>query len=268
MKHMVYWGAACGAMMGMIACAVHAPGPHDGRFAGTHDVPAPVPAMGRPLAVLLPGASGLKVFDDDHHYFRAAQRCNDLGYDCLLIDYKATYQSMNDRPGGEACEKIAWVVEQVLSDDQHGYAGRGCVLVGWSLGCEGVLRLLSDPARARALSVQAAVLFYPSNECESSIRAGVPVLVLTGDADDVIPVAEVKKTVGNASDQTPALVVYRGAAHGFDIESLAQPRTVRLLPWVGPKATFAYDSVAAKDAWNRIAVFLDQVQHPGSTRRE
>jgi dienelactone hydrolase len=56
------------------------------------------------------------------------------------------------------------------------------------------------------------------------------------------------------------LVVYPGAHHGFDIESLTMPRTVRLLPLFGPSATFFYDADAARDADQRVSAFLTENQ--------
>src|SRR5262245_52502438 len=41
----------------------------------------------RPWAVLLPGSSGLSIFDDHEHYFRAAIWLNERGVDALVVDY-------------------------------------------------------------------------------------------------------------------------------------------------------------------------------------
>jgi dienelactone hydrolase len=214
------------------------------------------PSQGPPLALLLPGASGLRIFDDDNHYFRAASRLNDLGCDCLIVDYKTTYRALSDRPDGEACEKIAWVVERLLTNDQLGFAGRRCVLVAWSLGGEGALEVLSDGERTRRLNITSAVFFYPSNECANAVHAGVPTLILTGSADDVVREQSVRDVVTRSGPTQPELVVYPGAAHGFDVESISTPRTARLLPLIGPSATFAHNPDATADAWLRIKSLL------------
>src|SRR5262245_49470057 len=66
-----------------------------GSYSAFADVPAdhyfwtPVKSDGapRPWAVLLPGSSGLEIFDDHEHYFRAALWLNERGVDALVIDY-------------------------------------------------------------------------------------------------------------------------------------------------------------------------------------
>lgn len=215
----------------------------------------------RGWVILLPGASGLTIFEDKEHYFRAAERMTREGFDVVVVDYKAAYHAAADRPDVETGEKIAWVTERAaawLREAGHAAPGEAGFLVGWSLGGEGVWTLLASPERVRALGLRGAAMYYPANEGKLSSCGGVPLLVMTGGADDVVPASEVRATAEAARAQgcDVALEVYPGAQHGFDVESLKKMRVARLLPLVGPKATFQFDAGAAADAEGKLIGFL------------
>lgn len=217
--------------------------------------------VARGWVILLPGASGLAIFEDKEHYFRAADRMTREGFDALVVDYKAAYHAAADRPDVETGEKIAWVTERAaawLRENGHAAAGEAGFLVGWSLGGEGVWTLLDSQERVHALGLRGAAMYYPANEGKLSSCGGVPLLVMTGGADDVVPASEVRATVEAARAQgcEVTLEVYPGAQHGFDVESLKRKRVARLLPLVGPKATFMYDADAATDAEGKLMGFL------------
>ncbi len=123
-----------------------APAPGAGPIAHTFVVHARAAATGRATwAVLLPGASGLEVLGDDQHYFRAAQEFADRGLNCLVVDYKAVYRDGGSPRLGSTASKIAWATDRAIAaaraqgsiapDDP-------IVLVGWSLGAEGVWECL------------------------------------------------------------------------------------------------------------------------------
>jgi dienelactone hydrolase len=219
--------------------------------------PAPTDA-GR-WALLLPGASGLRIFDDDGHYFRAAAALHAEGFDVLVVDYKAFYRASPDRPDVETGDKIAWVVERCIAwarDSGRIAPDQPGVLVAWSLGAEGLWPMLPDAPRLERLGVRAAAAYYPSHESRTPITSAVPLLVLTGEADDVTPLKDLRRVLDPARSPGVELVTYPEAHHGFDIESLTKPRTVRLLPLVGPSGTFAHGEAAAADARARLAAFI------------
>lgn len=212
-------------------------------------------------AVLLPGASGLKVFDDEGHYFLVADALNARGFDVLVIDYKRAYKEAPSRPRVPTGKKIAWVVEQSLAwarQDGRIPVDQPGAIIAWSLGAEGLWPLLSDGEKASSLGITAVAAYYPSNEDREPIANSVPLLILVGERDDVTPASEVRGLVNAANSGAIELHVYPDANHGFDIASIQPPKTVRLLPLVGPSGTFGYDKAAAADAWVRLDAFLDQ----------
>jgi dienelactone hydrolase len=220
----------------------------------------PASVVGQRWAILLPGASGLKVFDDEGHYFRAADALNASGFDVLVIDYKRAYKAAPSRPNVPTGRKIAWVVEQAVAwARQEGRVSPGepAAIIAWSLGAEGLWPMLSDAAKTRSLGIKAAATYYPSNEDSTPITTAIPLLILAGDKDDVTPAADIQKLVRAANSTLIDLHSYTDANHGFDIVSIDPPKTVRLLPLIGPSGTFGYDRAAAGDAWLRLGTFLD-----------
>lgn len=160
-----------------------------------------------------------------------------------------------------AADKIAWVTEQAVDWMRREHQETSHLpgaLVGWSLGAEGVVRITNDRAKATALGIGSAVVYYPSNEGKQQLSNQIPLLILTGGADDVSRAKDVRAFVqGRAQSVAPVeLQVYPGAYHGFDVVSLTERQTIRLLPLIGPKATLQYNEAAAIDAEGRLVSFL------------
>jgi dienelactone hydrolase len=211
--------------------------------------------------VFLPGSSGLRIFNDDQHYSGLAARLNRQGWSVLLVDYKPAYQESAAKPKGTADEKILWVTEQAIGWLRQAHPETSSLpgsLVGWSLGAEGVVRLVNDGTKTTALGIRSAVVYYPSIKGKEQLHNKVPLLVLSGEADDVTRAKDVKAFVqGRAPATAPVeLEIYPGARHGFDVASLAKRKTIRLLPLIGPKATLQYHPGAASDAEARLVRFL------------
>lgn len=219
----------------------------------------PAPSRRGAWVVLLPGASGLTIFDDKDHYFRAAQALNAQGFDALVVDYKAAYKAAESPPRVQTGGKIAWVTERAVEWARSTGkidANEPGAIVAWSLGAEGLWPLLADDARVGALNLRAVAAYYPSNEDDVSIKSGTPLLILTGEQDDVTGANDIRAMVARAASPTIQLRVYPHANHGFDVASIPTPRTVRLLPIVGPSATFGYDVDAARSASEELIGFL------------
>lgn len=209
--------------------------------------------------VLLPGASGLTIFDDKDHYFRAAAALNAEGFDAVIVDYKPAYKAAENPPRVPTGGKIAWVAEQAVAWARSTgkiKAEQPGAIVAWSLGAEGLWPLLSDDARVKALNLRAAAAYYPSNEDEAPLKTGTPLVILTGEKDDVTEAEGIRAMVSRAASPIVTLRVYPNANHGFDVESIAKPRTVRLLPLIGPSATFGFDAEASRGAAKELAAFL------------
>lgn len=211
--------------------------------------------------VFLPGSGGLRVLDDDHHYFDVAERLNHDGWSVLLVDYKPAYRSAANAPKGSAGEKIAWVTERAVEWMNREHAETTALpgaLVAWSLGAEGALQIVNNSAKSAALGIRAAAMYYPSNQGKVRMDNQLPVLVLTGGADDVVRATDVESLVRDRPASAPPveLHIYPGAFHGFDVASLKKRKTLRLLPLIGPRATLQYDEAAATDAERRLVDFL------------
>lgn len=264
------------AAIACLAAALCLPGCSGSQSASTADGPgaamaSPIGAMAphfhsRPAAsprgawvVLLPGASGLKIFEDESHYFRAADALNAEGFDAVVVDYKAAYKAAQNAPDLPTGGKIAWVAEQAVAWARSAgkiKEGAPGAIVAWSLGAEGLWPLLADDGRVKALRLTAAAAYYPSNEDETPLKTTIPFLILTGEKDNVTEAKSIRAMVSRASSPVVTLKVYPGANHGFDVASIPAPRTVRLLPLIGPSATFGFDESASRSAAQELSAFL------------
>jgi dienelactone hydrolase len=209
----------------------------------------------RPWAVLLPGSGGLSILGGDQHYFRAASWLNSLGVDALVIDYHRATRFVPGSRDGEAGDRMAAIVADALAFERAaGRAQAACpgAVLGWSLGAEGAWTLAAGD------QVRAAVMYYPTVRRPQPYRNVAPVLVLQGGVDNVTPEAELRAFVGaRAAESAPlAVVSYAGAEHGFDVESLTRPRSMRFPPLVGQRVTFAYSAGPASEARAAAAAFL------------
>lgn len=212
-------------------------------------------------AVLLPGASGLRVFDDDSHYFRVADLLNRSGIDVVVVDYKAAYKAAKSPPRGPTGEKICWVTERAIEWMRtQGYARTGSdgAIVAWSKGAEALWRLLPDGARTEAAGLRCAAVYYPTNDDDLMLRTSIPLLIQSGESDNVTPAKSILAMARSrpATDADVKLDLYPNAHHGFDVSSLDPSRTVRLIPLLGPEGTFAYDPKAAEKSQERLVGFL------------
>jgi dienelactone hydrolase len=217
--------------------------------------PARSDGAARPWAVLLPGTSGLSIFDDDEHYFRAAIWLNERGVDALVIDYHGAIPFVPAAREGAPGDRLAAVVADALRMQRaEGRMQERCpgVAIGWSLGASGALTLAAAPADA---AVRAVAVFYPALVRAQEYRNAVPVLVLQGTADDVNPETELRAFVASRSDTSAPIevVALQGAAHAFDVPSLVPARTLSYPPLTH---TFAYDAEAARSAHTALETFL------------
>ena len=217
----------------------------------------PAPGHSRGWVVLLPGSSGLEIFGDDRHYERAAARYNEMGLDALIVDYKGAWHASRDRPRLRTHDKIAWVTaRQIRSGREAGELHGPGVLAGWSLGAGGVFRIIDDAERCTELGIVAALAYYPVVPDPPTTRAAVQTIVFQGANDDVTEPRDLHRFLATISGEVE-LIEFPGAYHGFDVASLPERKTVRLLPLVGPSATFGHDPEAAARAAAAERAFLN-----------
>lgn len=213
--------------------------------------------------VILPGSSGLTVLNDEQHYFTAAEQLNAFGLNVLLVDYKPAYRAAMDAPSGDTGEKIVWVTERAvewMKVNRPEMATLPGAVVAWSLGAEGALEIGNDRARLESLGIRAIAMYYPAIPGRFKLDNQVPVLILTGELDDVTPVVDVNALVAQQQPgaKNVELYTYPNAYHGFDVASIREAKSLRMLPLVGPKATLQYNADAATDAAARLAEFLQR----------
>jgi carboxymethylenebutenolidase len=191
----------------------------------------------RPSVLLLHGAGG---FDRRiAEYNRYASALANQGMDAYLVYYYSDSDEKNMSYGVDVFEQrypswarmvgeLAEYLEQ--QKDSNGKAG----LIGFSNG-----GILATGASTLDSKITAAVIYYGTNPwpLRTAAKRYPPLLVLHGDADQVIPVENGKQLATEAKKlgAPVELVIYPGESHGFG-------------------ADFAKKN--ATDALNRSIVFL------------
>jgi len=220
--------------------------------------PAKSDGTPRPWAVLLPGTSGLDIFDDHEHYFRAAIWLNERGVDALVIDYHGAVPLVPAAREGPPGDRIATIVADALRTERaQGRMQEHCpgVVIGWSLGGAAAWTLAAKPADA---ALRAVAMFYPAILGPQSYRNTLPILVLQGTDDNVNPEAELRAFVASRSDTSAPveIVAFQGAGNAFDVPSLVPARTLDYSEPFGVPRTFAYDAEADRSAHQALETFL------------
>jgi carboxymethylenebutenolidase len=171
----------------------------------------------RPSVLLLHGAGGFdRRLADNNHY---AAMLASQGMDAYLVYY---YSDLDDKMmsnGVNVFEQryAAWAktvgeLAEYLEKqkDSNGKAG----LVGFSNG-----GILASGASTLNPKITAAVIYYGTDPWPLGVRAKrfPPLLVLHGDADQIIPVEEGKQLAAEAKQLGGKvdLVIYPGESHGF-----------------------------------------------------
>ncbi len=168
----------------------------------------------RPSTLILHGAGGFDRRFKDYNRYAAAVA--NAGIDAYLVYY---YSGADERTGGRNFQKRfpAWaklvddLADHLLAEkDSNGKVG----LIGFSNG-----GILATGAAALDPKVNAAVIYYGTDPWPlgEDVTHYPPLLVLHGDADEVIPVmsgkilADKARALGASVD----LVIYPKEEHGF-----------------------------------------------------
>ncbi len=211
--------------------------------------------------ILLPGSSGLTIFKDDTFYLRQADSLQSRGFDVFLIDYKKFYKESSNpsKPKGITGDKIVWVVKQVLelskSKNEIDSLSEGHIL-GWSLAGEGVIQMVEDTSFIKSHHIKSAALFYPSNQENRSVSTRIPWLVQVGELDNVVKTKKLQESF--ISNDKLIFITYANSFHGFDIETLVEPKHIRFPPIFGKKYKFQYNAHEAEKARDMLYNFLKQ----------
>lgn len=207
--------------------------------------------------LLLPGSSGLTIFEDSTFYNRKAEILTQKGYDVLLLDYKSFYKSSSKQPKGSTGEKISWVVRQAIEmakDKQQINLTDSGHIIGWSLAGEGVFNLLKDTNFVNSNKIKSVALYYPSNNEKIEISTTIPLLIQIGESDKTVVADKLQSQI--KSNEMITFIVYPNSFHGFDIETLTKPKIIKFPPVVGKKHTFFYNKEATEKANIALAKFL------------
>lgn len=71
-----------------------------------YPMPSHTKNLDKDWVIILPGYSGINVFKDTTHYFKAAQELNAVGFDVLVVDYKKASRKAGYRfPGNLQMEE-------------------------------------------------------------------------------------------------------------------------------------------------------------------
>lgn len=219
-----------------------------------------------PAIVLLHGCGGLyrrhgkQVNERDGE---TAERLRDQGYLVLMVD-SFTPRGVTEicrlkdspiRPDRERKRDAHAALEYLRS--RNDVVADRIGLLGWSNGGSTVLAALGTAPPA---DYRAALAYYPGclrSTKDPSWRLPIPLLVLTGDADDWTPAVYCQKLSDspNASGRL-TLVRYPGAYHGFDAPD-APVKEVSGLAGVKRGAAFVgTDPVARADSMARVDAYF------------
>lgn len=213
--------------------------------------------MSKEWVVILPGYSGLKVFKDTGHYFRAAQELNALGFDVVIVDYKKAVRNSGQHIKGGFGERVKWTTVKAIEwakSHHHVEADQSGHLLSWSAGGEGAILIMNDSVTLHNLGIKSVALFYPSNRDSVIFQSDIPVLIQSGSYDNVTPAQQIKSTYSNHPNVE--LLIYPEAHHGFDVSSIIKEKHLQIPPWLGKKFTFKYDEKSTLKSREVLFQFL------------
>ena len=191
----------------------------------------------RPSVLLLHGAGGFDRRIDD--YNRYASTLANQGIDAYLVYYYSDQDDKMMNYGVNVFEQRypAWakmVGELAEYLEKQKDSNGKAALVGFSNG-----GILATGASTLDAKINAAVIYYGTDPWPLGTRAKrfPPLLVLHGDADQIIPVEEGKELAAEAKalGAPVDLVIYPGESHGFGAD---------------------FEKKNATDALNRTIAFL------------
>ena len=170
----------------------------------------------RPTALILHGAGGFERARAGYEKYAAV--IADAGIDAIMVNY---YSKMDESAVTsmfeQRYESWAGLVSEIAADvmkrpDSNGKVG----LIGFSNG-----GILATGIGALDPKIAAAVIYYGTEPCplNKAPTRFPPMLILHGDADDIIPVnqgrrlAQIAQKLGGNAE----LVIYPDGKHGFGV---------------------------------------------------
>lgn len=222
-----------------------------------YPMPSQTKNLQKEWVIILPGYSGLKVFKDTSHYFNAAKELNTAGFDVLVVDYKKASRKAGYRFPWEFADGGKWAIENAIEwGKSKGFINSETDghIVSWSAGGEGTILLMNDSLLLHQLQIKSVALYYPSNRDSIELKTDIPILVQTGEIDNVTAVKKVQSTYGNKKNVE--LIIYPNARHGFDVESIKEKKKLQIIPLISKKYYFQYQKEAALKSKEKLLEFL------------
>lgn len=222
-----------------------------------HPMPSQTKNLEKEWVIILPGYSGLKVFKDTSHYFKAGQDLNAAGFDVLVVDYKKASRKAGYRFPWQFAEGGKWAIEKAINwGKSNGYINSKTDghIVSWSAGGEGTMLLMNDSALLNQLQIKSVALYYPSNRDSLELKSEIPILVQTGETDNVTPAKNIHNTYGNKKNVE--LIIYPNARHGFDVKSITEKKKLQIIPLISKKYYFQYQKEATIKSKEKLIDFL------------
>ncbi len=182
-----------------------------------------------------------------------AARLRDAGFGVIVVDYLSAEGVANTCSGEIPHERVGEYIAASLElaktlvkvDSSRLY------VVGWSHGGAGVIAWLETLGVQTSPGVAGAVAVYPACGSRGPWGAGVPVLVLLGEADDITPPERCDEILARLPDTTRVEVRrYADARHGFDFTE--GPEVLE----IGGGMTVGRNPKAGREAWEGIFAFL------------
>ena len=174
-----------------------------------------------------------------------------------IVDYKLAYKASGRKIKETTGEKILWVTEKAIewaTQNDHMTRGAKGSIIGWSMAGEGLILLANDFAKCKQLNIKSIALYYPSNHQKIELQSQIPILIQTGELDNVTEANDIKAYYSK-HDHTE-IVIYANAHHGFDIQSLSSEKSMRFPPLFGNKYIFKFNQQTQKEAMERLIRFL------------
>lgn len=203
-----------------------------------------------PAVMLVSGCSGFAAPLAKDRYARVAKRLKDQGFVVLKVDYLAArgISMCGAVLHEEVAQDIASAARYLRA--QSFVKTTAINVVGWSYGGGGALVALSKVPNRSPVPVDAVVVYFPDCRFALPWEGNVPVLVLFGAKDDIVPVQLCERLIARVPARARVkFLVYPDAHHGFDNADLPAE-----MPYAF--GTLGYNEKAAKAAWKEVERFL------------
>lgn len=221
-----------------------------------------------PAVVAVPGCSGVSLdgtgTDEGRpgdeadrlfrrHYARMATRLVEAGFAVILVDYLSAEGVANTCGGEISHQRVGEYVGASLDYARtlaRVDASRLSV-IGWSHGGAGVIAWLQTLEGPGDSTAAGAIAVYPECLSRGPWSAGIPVLILLAEADDIALPERCDAILGRLPDGTNLQVErYVGARHGFDFTEGPEVLSI------GGGMTVGRNQAQGDRAWREIFAFL------------